>query len=189
MIARAPERSDGLFSIALRTIEEMLPQLLRSEVAEFAIVSDRLPCVKVGADFVPIDNTELPTRAILGMLASVGGEPHLDALGKKPVVWSARVEGVGGVAVSAVMRGDVVQARFRLTKADPRAEAPIRWCRRRCRARRARAPGRLRPSRPPSFAARCSATATSSRWRALQRRPCRRLRPRRRRRRARRCAS
>src|SRR5258706_15305593 len=96
----------------VKTIEEMLRSLARSDVSEFAIVSDRLPCIKLGGQFQPIDDVAPNTDVILQMLVGVGGSRYVDSLGPKPVQWSTRLDGVGTIAVSAMMRDEVVQARF-----------------------------------------------------------------------------
>jgi twitching motility protein PilT len=98
----------------VKTIEEMIRYLAREDVAEFAVVSDRLPCVKVGSSFQPVDDVAPNTDQILEMLVSVGGSRYVDSLGPKPVQWTARLEGLGAVAVSALMRDEIVQARFTL---------------------------------------------------------------------------
>jgi twitching motility protein PilT len=101
-------------SLTVKTIEEMIRYLARDDVAEFAVVSDRLPCVKVGSAFQPVDDVAPNTDQILEMLVSVGGSRYVDSLGPKPVQWTTRLEGVGAVSVSALMRDDIVQARFML---------------------------------------------------------------------------
>jgi twitching motility protein PilT len=98
----------------VKTIEEMIRHLAREDVVEFAVVSDRLPCVKVGSAFQPVDDVAPSTDQILEMLVSVGGSRYVDSLGPKPVQWTARLEGLGAVSVSALMRDDIVQARFTL---------------------------------------------------------------------------
>ena len=76
----------------MKTIEEMLRSLARAEVSEFAIVSDRLPCVKVGGQFQPVDDTAPITDVILQMLVGVGGSRYVDSLGPKPVPQGASAQ-------------------------------------------------------------------------------------------------
>ncbi len=102
----------------MKTIEEMLRSLARADVTEFAVVSDRLPCVKIGGTFQPIDDVAPDTDVILQMLVSAGGSRYVDSLGNKPVQWSLRLEGVGMIGVSALLRDDIVQARFIVAKRD-----------------------------------------------------------------------
>ena len=81
----------------MKTLHQMLRELSRSEVAEFAVVSDRLPCVKVGGAYEPVDDTARSTDAILEMLMALGGSRYIEDLGDKPAQWTTRVEGVGPV--------------------------------------------------------------------------------------------
>jgi len=110
----------------MKALEHLLRELARPEVSEFAVVTERLPCVKVGDKYDPVDDTARPTEEILDMLNSVGGIRHIEHLDTRPAQWTTRVEGVGLVAVQAVMRGGRVQARFTLAQpeAAPRAAPP-----------------------------------------------------------------
>ena len=102
----------------MKTIEELLRNLARPEVLEFALASDRLPCVKVGGSFQPVDGAAPTTDAILQMLVGVGGSRYVESLSAKPTQWTTRVDGLGVITISAIMRNDVVQARFTLTKRE-----------------------------------------------------------------------
>jgi twitching motility protein PilT len=102
----------------VKTIEELLRNLSRPEVLEFALASDRLPCVKVGGSFQPVDGAAPTTDAILQMLVGVGGSRYVESLSAKPTQWTTRVDGLGVITISAIMRNDVVQARFTLTKRE-----------------------------------------------------------------------
>ena len=62
----------------------MLRELARADVAEFALVSDRLPCVKVAGSYEPIDDATCSTRAIVEMLMAAGGGRHVDHLEQRP---------------------------------------------------------------------------------------------------------
>ncbi len=105
----------------MKTLQQMLRELSRNEVAEFAMASDRLPCIKVGTNYEPIDDTTRSTDAILEMLALAGGSRYVEMLGQQPAQWTTRIDGVGSVGVTAVMRGDRVQVRFTLLR---RASVP-----------------------------------------------------------------
>ena len=107
----------------MKTIEQMLRHLARVDVAEFAIASGRLPCVKVGGAYQPVDDLAPTTDVILQMLVSVGGSRYVDALGPKPTQWTMRLDGVGSIAVAAVMRDDKVQARFVVARRDSAVDA------------------------------------------------------------------
>ena len=110
----------------MKTIEELLRNLSRPEVLEFALASDRLPCVKVGGSFQPVDGAAPSTDAILQMLVGVGGSRYVESLSTKPTQWTTRIDGLGTVSISAIMRNDVVQARFTLTKREvARTPSPV----------------------------------------------------------------
>ncbi len=51
----------------MKTLDQMLRELTRPDVGEFAVVSDRLPCIKVGARYEPVDDKARSTDAILEM--------------------------------------------------------------------------------------------------------------------------
>src|SRR5580698_7196004 len=102
----------------MKALEQLLRELARPEVSEFAVVTERLPCVKVGDKYDPVDDNARPTEEILDMLNSIGGIRHIEHLESRPAQWTTRVEGVGLVAVQAVMRGGRVQARFTLAQPD-----------------------------------------------------------------------
>ncbi len=99
----------------------MLRTLARTDVTEFAVVSDRLPCIKVGGKFEPVDDVAPNGDTVLEMLVSAGGSRYVDSLGARATQWTTRVEGLGTVGVTAVIRENLVQARFAVTKRDPRA--------------------------------------------------------------------
>lgn len=108
----------------MKALEQLLRELARPEVSEFAVVTERLPCVKVGDKYDPVDDTARPTEEILDMLNSVGGIRHIEHLDTRPAQWTTRIEGVGLVAVQAVMRGGRVQARFTLAQSEGATRAP-----------------------------------------------------------------
>jgi twitching motility protein PilT len=111
----------------MKNLLQMLRELARPGVTEFAVVSDRLPCVKVDGKYEPVDDTARSTDAILTMLASVGGSQHTGELAERPAAWTARVDGLGSVAVQAVLREGRMQARFVLVNKTVAAEpvAPV----------------------------------------------------------------
>lgn len=100
------------------TLEELVRNLARAEVTEIALMTGRLPCVKVDGQYKPVDETARSADAILKILAKLGGARYLDDLGDKAVQWTTRVDGVGTVAVSAIDRAGNVQARMVLLKKD-----------------------------------------------------------------------
>jgi twitching motility protein PilT len=108
----------------MKNLSEMLRELARPGVAELAVASDRLPCVKVGARYEPVDDKPRSTEAILAMLVAAGGSRHVDELERRPAAWTTRVDGVGAVGVQAVMREGRVQARFVLTQPAAVTDAP-----------------------------------------------------------------
>jgi twitching motility protein PilT len=108
----------------MKTLDQMLRELVRPDVGEVAMVSDRLPCIKVGAKYEPIDDKARSTEAIFEILASVGGRRYVDDLRQKPGAWTYRIDGIGNLAVQAAMRDGRVQARFTLLAPSPAAGAP-----------------------------------------------------------------
>ncbi len=110
----------------MKTLQQMLRELARADVGEFAVATDRLPCIKVGGKYEPVDENAPSTEAILEMLVSVGGSRYVEDLESKPAAWTTRLEGVGSVGVQAVMRDGRVQARFVLIRKASVRAAPSR---------------------------------------------------------------
>jgi twitching motility protein PilT len=102
----------------MKTFDQMLRELARTDVIEFAVASDRLPCVKVGNKYEPIDDAPRSTAAILELLAAWGGGPYVRDLENNPAHWTTRIDGVGSVGVQAVIVSGRVQARFAVIVRD-----------------------------------------------------------------------
>jgi twitching motility protein PilT len=108
----------------VKTLQQMLRELARPEVSEFAVASERLPCVKVGDKYEPVDDVAQPTDAILAMLVAAGGSRHVEDLETKPAAWATRIEGLGTINVQAALRAGRVQARITLAQRAPVQPAP-----------------------------------------------------------------
>ena len=106
-------------------IKELLEHLLRSEVSELALATARNPCAKVNGTYEIIDRTILSTDEILMMLMVAGGVRHVDSLGTKPTTWGVRVDGIGPIAVAAVLSQGIVQARFTLMNREAAQRAGL----------------------------------------------------------------
>lgn len=102
----------------MKPIEELLRNLARPDVLEFGLVTNRLPSVNVGGRFEPVDDEAPTTPKLLEMLVTMGGGRFVDGLSDKPVQWTTRLDGVGVIAVAAIMRKDVIQARFTVARRD-----------------------------------------------------------------------
>jgi twitching motility protein PilT len=100
----------------VKTLHQMLGELARPEVTEFAVMSERLPCIKVGGKYEPIDDRAPGTEAILEMLVAAGGSRYIDDMVTRPAVWTTRIEGLGSVGVQAIMKDGQVQARFSVVR-------------------------------------------------------------------------
>lgn len=107
----------------MKTIEEMLRNLGRTEVLEFGLVSNRLPSVNVGGKFEPVDNKAPTTDMVLQMLVQMGGSRYVESLSAKPTQWTTRLDGVGVIAIAAIMRDDIVQARFTVARREAAGQA------------------------------------------------------------------
>jgi twitching motility protein PilT len=95
----------------MKKLQTLLQHLSRPEVVELVIVSDKPVRAKTAAGNEQIGEA-VATDAIVALLFSAGGSRHVDDLAERPVQWRTRVEGVGQVMVSAMQRGDIVEARF-----------------------------------------------------------------------------
>jgi twitching motility protein PilT len=76
------------------------------------MVGDRLPCLKIGDKYEPLDPSARSTESILEMLVTLGGARYVGDLEKKAAQWTSRIDGGGLIEVLAVMRAGRVQARF-----------------------------------------------------------------------------
>ncbi len=108
----------------MKTLDEMLRHLVRPGVIEFAVATDRLPCVKIGNKYDPLDDVPRSTEAILELLARAGGAAYVKDLEKTPAHWTTRIDGVGSVGVQAVFVNGRLQARFAVVAPEP-ARAPV----------------------------------------------------------------
>jgi twitching motility protein PilT len=138
----------------MKPIEELLKNLGRPEVLEFGLVTNRLPSVNIGGKFEPVDDEAPTTDVLLQMLVTMGGSRYIEQLSERPVQWTTRLDGVGVVAVAAIMRKDVVQARFTVARRDaPGAQAaPVAG---------AKAVGAVRPKDDPASGAAIAAAQQS----------------------------
>ncbi len=100
----------------MKTVQQLLEELKRPEVAEVAVASDRLPCVKIGEKYEPVDESARSTQQILDLLVAAGGSRHVGVLETKPAQWTARIDGIGSIEVQAFMRAGRVQARITMAK-------------------------------------------------------------------------
>src|SRR4029079_10686468 len=108
----------------MKTIEELLKNLGRPEVLEFGLVTNRLPSVNIGGKFEPVDDEAPTTEVLMQMLVTMGGSRYVEQLSERPVQWTTRLDGVGVIAVAAIMRKDVVQARFTVARRDSSVSTP-----------------------------------------------------------------
>ena len=108
----------------MKTIEELLKNLARPEVLEFGLVTNRLPSVNIGGKFEPVDDEAPSTERLMQMLVTMGGSRYVDSLSDKPVQWTTRLDGVGVIAVAAILRKDIVQARFTVAKREGAGSRP-----------------------------------------------------------------
>ncbi len=107
----------------MKTFDQMLRELARTDVIEFAVASERLPCVKIGSKYEPVDDAPRSTDAILELLTAVGGGQYVGDLEKNPAHWTTRIDGVGSVGVQAVIVSGRAQARFAVIVRDTSAVA------------------------------------------------------------------
>lgn len=102
----------------MKSIEELLRNLARPDVLEFGLVTNRLPSINVGGRFEPVDDVAPTTDRVKQMLIAMGGGRFIETLSDRPVQWTTRLDGVGVIAVAAIMRKDIVQARFTVARRE-----------------------------------------------------------------------
>jgi twitching motility protein PilT len=106
----------------MKTLAQLLRSLEREDVEEMTMVTGRLPCVRVGTSFDPLDEAPLSSDSILAMLVAAGGSRYVENLGPAAKQWQVRAQGLGVINVSAFQRGQHVEARFTLNR--PAVAAP-----------------------------------------------------------------
>jgi twitching motility protein PilT len=138
----------------MKTILELLRELKGRDVTEFAMVSNRFPCVKVNGAFKPIDDVATTTAVILRMLQAVDGGSRVEALSAQPTQWKADVEGIGEITVMAVRKGDLVQVRMLPPATRKQSIAPKRASLVPRKASSRRVPAVAHSERPPPSSSR-----------------------------------
>lgn len=141
--------------MAVKSLDQMLRQLERPEVAELVLSTRAAPRLKVGTGHEPLGEVPMTSDGLLAMLVTCGGSRFVDGLDTTPVAWSMRVAGVGLVLVTAVRHDGVLEARFRA--ATPPKREPDRRSVGKIKAAKAAgdsvAPAPKKGSVPPSSAA------------------------------------
>ena len=94
----------------MKKLPAILAQLSRPEVVELAVTSGKRPRVRVGDTFEPAGHAALDVDAVFELLIAAGGSRYIEDLSARPTQWRTRLEGIGVVSVSAVMRGVDVEA-------------------------------------------------------------------------------
>jgi twitching motility protein PilT len=95
----------------------LLQRLGTRGITEITLVSDQSAYCNGGETPRAIDAAIHTTDDILQILFEAGGSRHVDTLGARPSHWTARIDGVGSIDVTATMHGEFVQARFALRPA------------------------------------------------------------------------
>jgi twitching motility protein PilT len=92
----------------------LLQRLGTRGISEITMVTGQSAYGNEGDTPTVLDTVVLTTDDILQILFAAGGSRHVDTLGAKASHWTARIEGVGLIDVTATMHGAFVQARFTL---------------------------------------------------------------------------
>ena len=95
----------------------LLQRLGTRGITEITLVSGQVAYANGAESPRAIDATLHATDDILQILFEAGGSRHVDTLGTRPSHWTTRIDGVGGIEVTATMHGEFVQARFALRPA------------------------------------------------------------------------
>ena len=96
----------------MNLVQAMTRGLSRGDASEFAVVTGRLPCVKVKGAYEPVGQPAPTDEDILEMLVMLGGIKYVDTLGPQPVTWRTQEDGIGSLVITAIRREGIVQARF-----------------------------------------------------------------------------
>jgi twitching motility protein PilT len=109
-------------------LTKFLDELLKSfdipEVSELVLVSDTRPAARAGVSLDPIMETKLSGDDILTLLMALGGSRYVEELGPSPKQWTSRVMGFGVIGLSALQRGQEIQAKITVSKRDAKAATP-----------------------------------------------------------------
>jgi twitching motility protein PilT len=96
----------------MKNLDELLRSLDGPNVTELCVVSGRKPSARSGASLDAVDEATRNSDDILAMLMTLGGSRYIEDLGATPKKWTARVAGFGSVSVTALQRGDEIEARL-----------------------------------------------------------------------------
>ena len=102
----------------------LLQRLGTRGISEITLVTGQSAYSNEGLTPTVLDAVVLTTDDILQILFAAGGSRHVDTLGAKASNWTARIDGVGLIAVTATMHGESVQARFTLRASTSREPSP-----------------------------------------------------------------
>lgn len=102
---------------------QILAALLEEEVTDVLLASGRAPTARGSTGTARARGEALATDDILRLLMQLGGSRYVEDLSTKPATWTARVDGIGAVAVHATQKGADVQVRFSLTRRAPAVNA------------------------------------------------------------------
>ncbi len=92
----------------------LLQRLGTRGITEITMVTGQSAYGNEGDTPTVLDTVVLTTDDILQILFAAGGSRHVDTLRAKASHWTARIEGVGLIDVTATMHGAFVQAKFTL---------------------------------------------------------------------------
>jgi twitching motility protein PilT len=97
-------------------LDVMARGLRREGVTEFAVMSGRVPCVKVDGAYEPIAEEAVSAEELIELLMTIGGLSFVDRLGPEPVSWRSSEDGLGVLSIKAAKREGVVHARVVLQR-------------------------------------------------------------------------
>jgi twitching motility protein PilT len=108
----------------MNALEELLWSFDQSDLEEITLAANRTAEGVTNGVVAPLGDDVWTNDALVDALVSFGGSRHVEELSMTPRQWTARVVGLGVIAVSATQKGIDVEARFRVSKRAGKSAPP-----------------------------------------------------------------
>ena len=109
----------------MNALEELLWSFEQPDLEEIIVMSGAAPNGVVAGASKPLKPQVWDADMLLSALVAFGGSRHVEELSSTPRQWTARVNGLGAVSVSATQAGKSVEARFRLLRKAGKTVPPV----------------------------------------------------------------
>jgi hypothetical protein len=95
----------------MNLVEIMAGGFMLGDAREFAVASNRYPCVKVAGEYKPLGKQAASDDDIMDMVLELGGRAHAQAIGAQPTTWRFADVALGPLQVTVARRSGALQIR------------------------------------------------------------------------------